>query len=266
MKNQFTNKLDQKFIDAKARNRAALMPFLTMGYPSQQLSLPLLETLSENGADIIEVGIPYSDPVADGPVIQASSQISLENGTTPEKVFDILAAYAEKKHSATLVIMTYYNILLQQGLENFVRQCRDVGVTGIVVPDLPLEESKMLKGLLDEYQVHLIHFVPPNISEQRLEKIAKQASGFIYLISVTGVTGKRKQLPVNLGPLCSKIREYTQTPIALGFGIGSAEQVSQAAQEVDGVIIGSALIEELKEPQSAIDNAAIFMREVSHYE
>lgn len=266
MKAQFINELDQAFINAKKRHRAAIMPFLTMGYPEENLSLRLLQTLSDNGADIIEVGIPYSDPLADGPVIQASSQAALERGMTPEKTFEILTGYADSECTASLVIMTYYNILLQMGLEHFVEKCRSVGVRGVVVPDLPLEESKTLKVLLDNAHIHLIHFVAPNLSDERIKKIAQSARGFIYLISVTGVTGQRQNVPDNVASLCARIRQYTDTPIALGFGIGHAEQVSQAAKNVDGVIVGSALIKQISEPESAIDNAAVFLREISAYE
>lgn len=265
MKALFRNDLDQTFADAKAKQRAAIMPFLTMGYPDAALSLQLLQTLSDNGANIIEVGIPYSDPLADGPVIQASSQVALEQGMTTDHTFSILEEYAQSGCSAQLVIMTYYNILLQQGLEHFVLKCQAVGVCGVVVPDLPLEESGPLKQLLDNAHIHLIHFITPNLSDERIARIAQNASGFIYLISVTGVTGKRQQVPDTVGSLCDRIRQQTDTPIALGFGIGSAEQVAQAAQHVDGVIVGSALIELLKEPATAVDNAAVFMNKIAHY-
>lgn len=265
MSSLFTNVLDQRFAEAKQRGRAAIMPFLTIGYPEQQLSLPLLETLSANGADVIEIGIPYSDPVADGPVIQASSQQALENGVTPERVFEIAEEYTLGGSRAALVAMTYYNILLQYGLERFVSRCREAGVTGVVVPDLPLEESARLKALLAENHIHLVLFIPPNISDQRIAQIASQASGFIYLISVTGVTGVRKQVPAYLATLCAKIRQHTTTPIALGFGISNADQVAQAAKDVDGVIVGSALIGVLNQPGSVTENAAEFMQSLAGY-
>lgn len=266
MSSHFTNRLDEKFAAAKQRNRAAIMPFLTMGYPQLELSLDLLETLSANGADVIEVGIPYSDPLADGPVIQAASQTALENGTTPDRVFALLEAYNANQPAATLVVMTYYNILLQQGLDAFVLRCKKAGVTGVVIPDLPLEESAPLKQRLDAHEIHLILFIPPNISDSRIAQIARQASGFIYLISVTGVTGARAQVPASLATLCEKIRQHTTTPIALGFGISSAEQVAQAAESVDGVIIGSALITAIGEADSALQGAAQFMQSVANYE
>ncbi|MCL2897127.1 tryptophan synthase subunit alpha [Brenneria tiliae] len=265
MNTMFINEIDRKFAETKKNGRAAIMPFLTMGYPEKELSLSLLETLSANGADIIEVGIPYSDPLADGPVIQHSSQLALDNGITPDQVFDILSAYNEKKNSAILVIMTYYNILLQNGLENFAIQCKKANVSGVVVPDLPLEECAQLKKILNNNKIHFIHFIPPNISEERIKLIASQATGFIYLISVTGVTGKRKQMDPNLEIIAKSIRKYTRTPIALGFGISNAKQVAQASKNVDGVIIGSALIEEIKQPSCAIERASKFMRAVSDY-
>jgi tryptophan synthase alpha chain len=258
--------LDKVFVAARTSGRTALMPYLMMGYPRPDLSLPLLRMLCEKGADIIEVGIPFSDPVADGPVIQAASQAALRYRIGVDKVLGDVATVTRLHPNKAIVLMTYYNVALRYGLERFVAACAASGVSGLIVPDLPLEECTPLKELLVGAGLHLVHMVSPNLSDKRVEMIARQASGFIYFVSTVGVTGVRAGVPDYLPDQVARIRRFCDVPVALGFGIGNAAQVAVAARTVDGVIIGSALIRTLGDPDTALANAASFMMEIVNYD
>lgn len=260
------NKIDEVFARVKAQNRVAIMPYLTMGYPTLELSLPLLQTLASNGADIIEVGIPHSDPLADGPVIQAASNVALQHNITVDLVMAKLDKLRVSHPDTAVVVMTYYNIILQYGLDQFVGQCVENGVAGLVVPDLPPAESQPLQERLRNAGMHMICMISPNLSDELIQKVVEVASGFIYLVTVTGVTGARDSVPAHVAKNASKLRQLTDLPLALGFGISSKAHVATAAQSVDGVIIGSALIKEIADPDTAIAKTKQFMAQVANYE
>jgi len=260
------NLIDKIFETSKSKKRVAIMPYYMMGYPHKDLSLTILETLSKKGADLIEVGIPYSDPVADGPVIQEASLRALNKGVNIDYVMDAISKLRKKHPDTGIVFMTYYNIILQYGLEAFAEICERSGVSGAIAADLPLEESAALKSALKKRGIYLIHLIPPNLSLERIVAITKQAEGFIYLVAVTGVTGARSELPNYLPEFVAKIRSVTDVPLALGFGISNTDQVRQASQHVDGIIVGSALIKQLADTQNAVDKASTFMSKLANYD
>lgn len=228
------------------RNReCALIPFITAGDPDLETTAAALQTLDRNGADIIELGVPYSDPLADGPVIQAAATRALSRGTTLDQVLEMLQATTPKLRSP-IVLFTYYNPILHQGIDQFIQQIATAGVAGLVVPDLPLEEAGGLLQAASEVGIDLTLFVAPTSSAERIEAIARSSQGFIYLITVTGVTGMRSQTETRVSDLLKQIRGLTNKPIGVGFGIS---QVSQARQVrnwgADAVIVGSAFVNRL---------------------
>lgn len=235
------NKITEKFAELKRANKRAFIPYVTVGFPNLSLTYDIVIKLIENGADIIELGVPFSDPLADGLTIQKSSQRALENGTNLIKVFEL----AEKLKDATnipLVLMSYYNPIYKYGIENFIRDLTICQISGIIIPDLPPEEYGELKYLADKHDIATIFLVAPNSTPQRIRLIAKESSGFIYYVSVTGITGARSKLNKEISSLIRQIRLITNKPICVGFGISSKEQVKEASKIADGVIVGSCLI------------------------
>ena len=219
-------------------NRKALITYITAGDPSLAVTEKLVYGLERAGADVIELGIPFSDPLADGPVIQASHQRALKKNTALAEVFK-LAGKMRKKTSIPICFMLAYNLIAKYGEEKFYRDCAKFGVDGVVIPDLPPEEAESSK----QKAVSRIAFVAPTSSEARIKLAAEQASGFIYLISVAGITGKHNSLAGNLEQVIGKIRQYTKLPIAIGFGISTPAQAAAMARLADGVIVGSAIVD-----------------------
>lgn len=219
------------------QKRKALITFITAGDPSLAATEKLIYQLEKAGADIIELGIPFSDPLADGPVIQASHQRALKKNVSLSDVFKLVAR-ARKKTAIPICFMLSYNLIVKYGEEKFYADCEKVRVDGVIVPDLPPEEGSSSKG-----QVARITFVAPTSSDQRIELAASSGSGFIYLISVAGITGKHEELSENLKALVSRIRKYSKIPVAIGFGISTPAQAAQATKLADGVIVGSAIVD-----------------------
>ncbi|MFO7697825.1 MAG: tryptophan synthase subunit alpha [Anaerolineae bacterium] len=236
--------IERAFRTAASEGRAALITYLTLGYPSPQASLPLVQALADGGADIIELGVPFSDPVADGPVIQRASHAALEAGITPEGCLDLAAQIRASGVGQPLVLMGYYNPIYTIGQEAYVRRCAESGVDGLIVPDLPPEEADALDAACRQHNVALIYLVAPTSSPERRAVIAARTEGFMYLVSRLGTTG-RGELPVEaLRAQVSALRPLAHTPIAVGFGVSTPEQVrAVAATGADGVIVGSAIVE-----------------------
>jgi tryptophan synthase alpha chain len=230
------------FEQARAENRAALMPFLTVGYPTLDASKELILAIVEGGADIIEIGIPFSDPLADGATVQRTSQIALENGATLNSGFELAEFARANGVEIPLVFMGYVNPFFQYGIERLAVDAQRIGVDGFIVPDLPIEESDDFRLPLAEVGVDLIYMVAPTSTDRRIAQLAERAGGFVYCVSITGVTGARSNLAENLGPYIAKVREQVQIPLAIGFGISTPEQVSQASAIGDGVVVASAMI------------------------
>nr|AZL88041.1 tryptophan synthase alpha subunit [Harveyella mirabilis] len=218
----------------------ALIPFLTAGYPNIDLTIKALITLNLKGADIIELGIPYSDALADGPLIQKSSKIALQQGTYINEVLYILSK-VQYKLNAPIVIFTYYNPILVRGIHKFILEIVSMGVKGLIIPDLPIEEIDYLNQLCFYYKIELILFITPTNSFDRILEIISKASSCIYLVSNTGVTGLRDYVNNDINILSNYIKSYTNKFLILGFGISSPIQVSQiSAWNIDGIVMGSA--------------------------
>ncbi len=223
-----------------------LITYMTGGDPDIKSSLKIMLSMAKAGADIIEVGLPFSDPVADGPVIQAASNRALANGAAAGSILQMIAD-ARQEISVPIVIMSYYNPILQFGLQEFCAQAQASGVNGMIIPDLPYEESEMLRIYADEYQLDLIPMVAPTTTPERLEVICSSARGFIYCVSVAGVTGVREHIETDLNLLSSTVRRYTDLPLAIGFGVSGPARARDMAPFCDAVIVGSALVELIAE-------------------
>jgi tryptophan synthase alpha chain len=224
----------------------ALIAYITVGYPDIEATPQIAATLAENGCDIIELGIPFSDPLADGTTIQKSSYRALQQGTTPQLCLDI-AGQLRQKMSIPLVFMTYYNPVLNYGLEAFCQSCHRAGINGLIVPDLPLEEGAELEAITQKYDLDLIYLLAPTSTEERITSVAERSRGFIYLVSLTGVTGARQTLPPELESFVLRVRQKAKQPLCVGFGVSNPEQAKRIAGIADGVIVGSRLIQLIEE-------------------
>ena len=222
--------------------RKALIAYITAGYPSTDATLEAVPTLARCGCDIVEIGIPFSDPLADGPLIQRATHIALNKGTTVARCLEMANQLRRKASWPPFVFMGYYNPLLAYGVEAFCRGCNDAGVDGLIVPDLPPEEGEELEGACQEQGVALIYLLAPTSPLERVRLVSERSVGFIYLVSVTGITGPRNQLPPDLAAFVQRVRKVSDKPLAVGFGISSLAQASKVAQLVDGVIVGSELV------------------------
>lgn len=220
----------------------ALMPYITIGYPSMEATLELVPNLASWGCDIIELGIPFSDPLADGATIQRSSYQALQNGVTPKSCLDV-AGKIRTRTDTPLIFMTYYNLVFHFGLESFCQAAADSGVDGLIIPDLPPEEGAELEASSRKYGLDLIYLLAPTSNDARIEMVAQRSSGFIYIVSLAGVTGARESLPADLEEFVSKVRSKTSLPLCVGFGISTPEQARRVAKIADGVIVGSRLIQ-----------------------
>jgi len=248
------------FENLRRNQECALIPFITAGDPDLETTARAFQVLDSSGADIIELGVPYSDPLADGPVIQAAATRALERGTTLEQVLAMLKGISPSLRSP-IILFTYYNPILHRGVDKFLGQIKDAGVAGLVVPDLPLEESAGLIKPAAEMGIDLTLLVAPTSSPERIEAIARASQGFIYLVSVTGVTGMRTQMQTRVGDLLQQIRNVTDKPIGVGFGISEPEQARQVkAWGADAAIVGSAMVKRLAEgtPEQGLDAIAQF--------
>ena len=238
------------------KNKPLFMPYFPVGYPDMETSIDVLEALAKNGADLIEVGLSFSDPLADGPVIQKATQIALEQGVTAPKVIAAIAELRRRGVTIPLILMGYYNPLLAYGLARFVNDARAAGADGFIVPDLPPEESAELGALLGD--LPQICMLAPTTSGERMEQVARNARGFIYLVSVTGVTGSRSGLPEGLEELVARVRAHTDVPVCVGFGIGTPEQAKIIGALADGVIVGSACVRAIGESAQPVQAARDF--------
>lgn len=223
-------------------NRTALMPYLTMGYPRPESALDLVPALVEGGADLIELGVPFSDPLADGATIQAASQRALAQGMTPARCLNQVAALRRRGVTVPLVLMSYYNPIYQIGAKTFAAHAAEVGLDGVIIPDLPPEEADPLQGPLAARGIDEIFLVAPTPDTARMASVADRSRGFLYLVSLKGTTGARAALPAHLEGFVARVRRITDLPLAVGFGISTPDQVAQVARIADGVIVGSALI------------------------
>ena len=240
------NRIDKKFIQLKKQNKKAFIAFITAGFPNLSVTAKLVLELEKKGVDIIELGVPFSDPLADGPTIQEASAYSLSQGTNLVKILD-LVKQLRKQTSLPLCLMTYYNPVFCFGEKRFVDQAVAVGVDGVIIPDLPYEEAESFRNYAQTKGLVNICFLSPTSSVVRMKVILKIARGFIYYVSLTGVTGSRQSIALDLKSKLSAIRKLTTKPVCVGFGISSVRQVKTVRLISDGVIVGSAIVAKIKE-------------------
>ncbi len=241
--------------------KKALIAYVTAGYPDIGDTLKLVPQLAKSGCDIIEIGIPFSDPMADGATIQHASHIALQNGITPQDCLEI----AEKIRNQTdvpLVFMTYYNPVLKFGIERFCRECHWSGVDGLIIPDLPPDEGEELEAASQKHGIDLVYLLAPTSTRERMRLVAEKSAGFIYMVSVAGVTGARQELPLELDDFIARVRKETEKPLCVGFGISTPQQAAKVAEIADGVIVGSQIIKLLQTGGDDFSNVCNFAKEL----
>ncbi len=244
------------------QGRAALMPYYTIGYPTLPLSVEIVEEIAHSGADLIELGVPFSDPLADGPTIQHSTQVALEQGASLRACLEAVATLRQRGVEQPLILMGYYNPILAYGIERFVSEAAAAGADGFIVPDLPVEEAGELEAACRVYERALIYLLAPTSTAERISAIAARSSAFIYLVSLTGVTGARQSLPPDLADFIQRVKRQTALPLAVGFGISTPQQVRQVASLAEGVIVGSALIRAVEQAADPGLAAGQFIQEL----
>lgn len=258
------SRITETFTRLRAAGRTALMPYLMMGFPQRESTLDLVPALEEAGADMFELGIPFSDPLADGATIQRAAQVALDNGVTLPFCLETVATLRARGVKVPLLLMGYYNPLLRYGVERACADLAAAGGDGWIVPDVPPEEAAPLHQAAQAHALDVIMFVAPTTPDERIAQIVSLASGFIYCVSVTGVTGKRQELAAGLEDLLGRVRRQTDLPLVVGFGISTAMHVKQVGQMAEGAIVGSALINQLEQaaPEQLVVQAAMFIREL----
>lgn len=243
-------------------NGKAFIAFITCGDPDLDTTEKIIETMSENGVDMIELGIPFSDPTAEGPVIQAANLRGLAQGVTTDKVFDMIRR-VRKRVSIPMVFMTYANVVFSYGTERFIKTAAEVGMSGLILPDVPYEEKAEFADVCKEYGLDLISLIAPT-SDERIGMIASSAEGFVYCVSSLGVTGTRSEITSDIDSMIASVRENTDIPVAIGFGISNPEQAAQMAAKSDGIIIGSAIVKLIeKYGKDCVPYVKEFVKEIS---
>jgi tryptophan synthase alpha chain len=243
-------KIKEKFEILKERKEKALIIYLTGGFPTMEESIENIKKVAEGGADIIEIGIPFSDPIADGKIIQNSSNTAISNGATLEK---ILSSLENLKINIPLVLMSYINPLIAYGKERLFKKLKQINISGLIIPDLPIEESDIWRKFSKQSDIDLIFLTSPTTSDERMKNIAEYSQGFLYCVSVKGITGEREDLPEDLTHYLKKAKESSNIPIAVGFGISTVKQIANLRDKVDGIIIGSRIIKGISEKEDIIN-------------
>jgi tryptophan synthase alpha chain len=250
-----TTRIDHRFTELKAAGRAALVTFLTAGDPDPETSLAILRALPEAGADVVELGMPFTDPMADGPAIQMSSQRALKAGQTMKKTLDMVRAFRKTENSTPIVLMGYYNPIYIYGVERFLTDAKSAGVDGLIVVDLPPEEDEELCLPALAAGLNFIRLATPTTDDKRLPAVLANTSGFVYYVSITGITGAATPDPGKVTGAVARIKRHTGLPVAVGFGVRTAEQAAAIASGADGVVVGSALVSALKASLDRDDKA-----------
>jgi tryptophan synthase alpha chain len=256
------NKISETFERLRAHDRRGFIPFVTAGDPDLSTSLSIIKTLVSEGADIIELGVPFSDPMADGPTIQASSQRALAKGTTLSDVLGLVREF-RSSHETPIVLFGYLNPLIQYGLERFRDDAADVGIDGVLITDVVDNEAIEIGNLLAEKGIDLISLVAPTTSDDRLEHITNHARGFIYAVSRAGVTGARNEISDSAERLVSRVQRFTDLPVAVGFGISTREQIEATWKFADAAVVGSPIVSEIgnaKNTDDAVERVRTFVR------
>lgn len=246
------NKTEKKFI-----------PFITCGDPNLETTVEIIKAMERAGADIIELGIPFSDPTAEGPVIQQANLRALKGGTTTDKIFDMVKK-VRKSVKIPLVFMTYANVVYSYGTENFIKKAKECGISGIILPDVPYEEKEDFAPICESYGLDFISLIAPT-SKERIAMIAKEAKGFVYCVSSLGVTGVRSEITTDIGAMVKLVKKYSDIPVAIGFGISTPAQAKKMAEQSDGVIIGSAIVKLVEQYQeNCVPYIEEFVKSIKH--
>ncbi len=260
------SRLQATFEKLRARNERAFIPFVTCGDPDLKTSRTLIENYIAAGADIVEIGIPFTDPLADGPTIQRASERALAGGVTMDDALQLIADIRKTQQDVPLVPMTYVNPVFQIGYEEFARRCAEAGVDGVIVSDIPPEAGSEWIAAGRKHGVDTIFLVAPTSDDARVEAVAKAASGFIYAVARMGVTGAKSDVPPEIGELIARVKAHTSTPICAGFGFSSPSQIASTCRnsDVDGIVVASALIDKLENTPGAagIESASQMVREL----
>ena len=237
------NRIDQTLAELRRNRQSALAPFVTVGFPDVETSVALVRTVLEAGGHMLELGVPFSDPLADGPTVQMTSYRALQNGVTVSTCLEVLRDLRVSGVDAPMVLMGYYNPFLRYGLDRFLDDAKTAGMDGMIVPDLPTEEAVVLSRMTAERGIHLIPLLAPTSSDDRIRDACKAAGGFIYCVSVTGVTGARRSLSEQTAGLVARIRRHTDLPVLVGFGVSRREHLEAISEFADGAIVASAMLD-----------------------
>ncbi len=235
------NRIVRKFREIKNNDKKALITFLTAGDPDLDTSYRVAKEMIDNGIDVLEIGIPFSDPLAEGPTIEKASYRALASNTTTDDVFNLVKRLREN-YDLPILLMLYVNLIYKFGIEKFMKKCNEVGVDGLIIPDLPFEEVGEVKGPAHNENMVIINLVAPTTKDLRLKKIVSESEGFIYCVSSLGVTGERKNITTDLGDFYDRLRKETDMPLALGFGLSNKKQIDGLQGNWDGFIVGSAIV------------------------
>ena len=255
------NRIDKKFQELRNQGAKAFMPYLCAGDPNPELTSKLLLTLEAAGADLIELGVPFSDPIADGPTVQRASERALTHHISLQQILEIVRS-VRKQTDIPIAIMSYYNPIFRMGEDAFCQAAQDAGVDGVIIPDLPPEQAQLLLEVAPNYNLATIFLVAPTSPRERMQLIASVSTGFIYCVSVTGVTGARAMLSDEIAPMIAELRKHTDKPLSVGFGVSTPDQATQIAQIADGVIVGSAIVNVIEEN---IDDEAKLLTAVKQF-
>lgn len=257
-------RLESKLNRLKSENKKALITYITAGDPDLNTTIEVIKTMEEAGVDVVEIGIPYSDPLADGPTIQEASTRALKSGTNLNGIFSMIGQ-VRPQIRIPLVIMTYINPILQFGVERFCEEAAKVGVDGLIIPDLPFEEKSLIEEFVRKYDLALVPLLAPTTPRERIKTLCEKAQGFVYCVSLTGVTGVTSKTADNIKEFLNNTKEFSPVPVAVGFGISTPEQAKNLSIQADGIIIGSAIINLLQQKGTASSGLAAlreYLREV----
>lgn len=248
--------IDKQFQKLRSEGQVAFMPFITAGDPNLEFTAKLIKALDSAGCSLIELGFPYSDPIADGPVIQESYTRALQQKITVDDILHMVQQVS-KTISTPLVAMVSYAIVFRHGVQTFLEQAKKAGISGLIVPDLPWDESKELRSICDQQDLSLVPLITPTTTAQRMTEILQDARGFIYYVSIAGITGERTELPAELADNLQQVRAQTDTPVCVGFGISRAEQARGLTECADGVIVGSAIVRRIAQQATQDPDATL---------
>ena len=251
MNNPIKNRIDLLLSKSVAEGRPVLSPFITIGYPDKQKSIEMGISILNNGGDMLELGVPFSDPLADGPTIQRTSFVAIQNGINLSHCLSAASAIRNSNSTAPLILMGYLNPFLHYGFEQFASDASKSGIDGVIIPDVPAEEARPYLEFCDSNNIHFIPLLAPTSTDSRIEQSCKNARGFVYCVSVTGTTGARSNISKNLEQLVSKIRRYTELPILVGFGVSTKKHFQDVTRFADGAIIASAMLDAIASDPNA---------------